>query len=172
MTRSKTPSGLFESTVSTNPQRWTGFKLQTCPCVCSKAVIEIASRIRNLTNSSKAIQKSLVAIQEKLQVNSTKLTTVVRKRISAADERGSSFSFGVIALVLLALEFFLLTLCDVMTVILYIKRKLVQVFCVSPGTDKQTGEQAGQINRMKERTRATEIQRQRRRSNQVGGGRE
>ena len=99
------------------------------------------------------MEKSSTAMQKKLQVNTTKLTTAVRKKSSAADKRESSVSFGIIALSMLALEIFLITLGDVITVVLYIKRKLVQMFCVSPGTDNKT---RGKKNKKKERKKTSE----------------
>ncbi|GFS05299.1 hypothetical protein ElyMa_001195900, partial [Elysia marginata] len=57
-------------------------------------------------------KKSSDTIHKKLEVKPTKLATTVRKKISASDERGSSASFGIIALSLLALEFVLVTIGD------------------------------------------------------------
>ena len=120
-----------------------GFKLRTCPCTCPKAVIELSRHLPDAKNTSETIQKEL-------EVKTTDLATVVRKKTSAADERGSSESFGVIALTMLALEFFLITVGDLIVVILYIKEKLLGLFYqqkVGPGelTDERTTDGKNQV---------------------------
>ncbi|GFR61533.1 fibrillin-1-like, partial [Elysia marginata] len=98
------------------------FKLRTCPCVCPALVTEVLKDLPDPKKSSDTIQK-------KLEVKSTNLATTVRKKISASDERGSSASFGIIALSLLALEFVLVTVGDFIMVVYYIKQKVAQLFC-------------------------------------------
>ena len=99
-----------------------GFKLQTCPCECPKAVTEISKDLPDAKISSEIIRK-------KLEVEATNLTATVRKKTSAADERGSSTTFGVIALTMLGLEGFFISLGDIIMVFFYTKQKFVEMFC-------------------------------------------
>ena len=60
-------------------------------------------------------------------MNTKNLTATVRKKISAPDERGSSESFGGIAIALLAIEVFLLTFGDLLSVMFYFKQRSSQM---------------------------------------------
>ena len=134
-----------------------GFKLRTCPCKCPKAVIELAKRLFSANNTSDtgknssntfkknsdSIKKTSESIGKQLQVNRTNLKTALRKKTSAADERSSSATFGVIALTLFGLELFLITLGDIIVVALYIKRTLVTLFCPTAGLQGQTSKGTG-----------------------------
>ena len=114
-----------------------GFKLRTCPCECPKTVVELAKNLSKIMNNSEALKEKSETITKKLEVKTTNLTTAVRTKTSATDERASSASFGVIALTLLGLELFLITLGDIIAVALYIKQKLVCLFCPPAGLDER-----------------------------------
>ena len=111
--------------------------------MCSKAVTGLEKNLSNLMKNGEFIKKKTKSIQEELQVKKANLTSDVRKKTSAKGERVSSASFGVIALALLGLELFLITLGDIIVVALYIKQKLVCLFCPTVGVDELTSERTG-----------------------------
>ena len=123
-----------------------GFKLRTCPCKCPKRVIQLSKKISNIMNNSETIKKISGTIQKELQVNRTNLTTAVRRKTSAADERGSSASFGVIALALLGFKLLLISFGDTVVVVLYIKRKVVNLFCPTAGLQDEVADRTGGQN--------------------------
>ncbi|KAK3791628.1 hypothetical protein RRG08_058010 [Elysia crispata] len=98
------------------------FKLRTCPCFCPAMVTEVVRHLPDAKKSSDTIKK-------KLGIKTRKLINTMRRRSSARDERGSSASFGIIALTLLGLEFLLITLGDIIVVIYYLKQKLAEFIC-------------------------------------------
>ena len=91
-------------------------------------------------NNSEAIKEKSETISKKLEVKTANLTTAVRTKTSATDDRGSSASFGVIALTLLGLELLLITLGDIIVVGLYIKRKLANL-CPTARVDGNMNDQ-------------------------------
>ena len=132
-----------------------GFKLRTCQCLCPEAVLELGQNLSKVINNSEVIRKETEAIQKKIEVKRAELKTVLREKISATDERASSASFGVIALTLLGLEIFLITLGDIIVVGLYVKQKLVRFFCPTTELGKQTDKRK---NNRKNKINVTTIQ--------------
>ena len=86
-------------------------------------------------NNSDAILKKSETIQQKLGINRRNLTKAIRKKHSATDKRHASATFGLVALIMLCLEVFLISLCDIIVVVLYIKQKLVCLFWPTAGLD-------------------------------------
>ena len=70
--------------------------------------------------------------RKKLEVNTKNLTAAVRKKTSAEDDRPSSESFGAIAITMLVLVCFLISLGDIIVVIFYIKQGFINMFFPSP----------------------------------------
>ena len=108
-----------------------GFKLYTCPCKCPRSVTELSKHLPDAEISTEIIRKEL-------EVETTNLTANVRRKISAPDERGSSASFGVVALAMLAIEVFLFTFGDFVMVVFYLKQRFSQICRSAVEPDKHT----------------------------------
>ena len=121
-----------------------GFKLRTCRCVCPKAVLELAKNISlsnaKANNSDWTVQKNSQIITKKPEVKSMYRKSVIRRKTSARDQRASSTTFGVIALVCVGFELFVFTAGDALVAAVHIKRKLVHLLCPTVRLEEQPGQ--------------------------------
>jgi len=97
----------------------------SCLCKCSdigKLIRNNAEAWANLTTAEK-----VQAITERLRVEKTQLTSTVRKKTSAQDNRAASQSVGYVAMAFVTVIFGSIVVIDALTLLRYIRKKISKI---------------------------------------------
>lgn len=109
MTIQPTSSVYMSSSISTQPTTPQPSTSRLCTCPCSKTVVD--PKYQNLTKEK--IDRIVEEIKKELTVEKGNLSSSIRKKISAKDNRPSSTGIGSVGIVFFVIVFGGLILSDV-----------------------------------------------------------